>query len=129
MGAMADGGLVVLNEDVVRGLGILPGTLRSAVGREARQLLRQEQTYREQRPAPELEGRTVILVDDGLATGAGTRAAILALRRHRPARIVVAVPAAPQSTCRELADMADDVVCATSQLELEWPSPHLRQNR
>lgn len=117
MGAIADGGLVVLNEDVVRGLGILPGALRSAVEREARQLLRQEQTYREGRPAPELEGRTVILVDDGLATGAGTRAAIQALRRHRPARIVVAVPAAPESTCRELADMADDVVCATT------PSP------
>ncbi|WP_234377124.1 phosphoribosyltransferase [Streptomyces sp. TP-A0356] len=95
MGAIADGGLVVFNEDVVRGLGILPGTLRSAVEREARQLLRQEQTYREGRPAPELEGRTVILVDDGLATGAGTRAATQALRRHRPARIVVAVPAAP----------------------------------
>ncbi|MFJ5556816.1 erythromycin esterase family protein [Streptomyces sp. NPDC093250] len=117
MGAIADGGVVVLNEDVVRGLGLLPGALRSAVEREARELLRQEQTYREGRLAPELEGRTVILVDDGLATGASMRAAIQALRRHRPARIVAAVPAAPESTCRELADMVDDVVCATT------PSP------
>ncbi|MFF0793800.1 erythromycin esterase family protein [Streptomyces spiralis] len=117
MGAIADGGVVVLNEDVVRGLGILPDTLRSAVEQEARELLRREQAYREGRPSPELEGRTVILVDDGLATGASMRAAIQALRRHRPARIVAAVPAAPESTCRELADMADDVVCATT------PSP------
>ncbi|MEU7061179.1 erythromycin esterase family protein [Streptomyces sp. NPDC046197] len=117
MGAIADGGVVVLNEDVVRGLGIVPDTLRSAVEREARELLRQEQTYREGRPAPELEGRTVILVDDGLVTGASMRAAIQALRRHRPARIVAAVPAASESACREPADMADDVVCATT------PSP------
>ncbi|MGW5044239.1 phosphoribosyltransferase [Streptomyces griseoluteus] len=113
MGAIADGGVVVLNDDVVRGVGILPDTLRSAVEREARELRRQERTYREGRPAPELEGRTVILVDDGLATGASMRAAIQALRRHRPARSVAAVPAASESGCRELADMADDVVCAT----------------
>ncbi|MET8177702.1 erythromycin esterase family protein [Streptomyces sp. NPDC005336] len=117
MGAIADGGVVVLNDDVIRGMDIQPETLRRVAEREARELLRREQAYREGRPPPDLEGKKVILVDDGLATGASMRAAIQALRKHRPASIVAAVPAAPQSTCRELAAMVDEVVCATT------PSP------
>ncbi|MDT4943827.1 MAG: hypothetical protein QOH14_560, partial [Pseudonocardiales bacterium] len=114
MGAIASGGVVVLNEDVVRGLGITPEVIQGVVEREGKELLRREQAYREGRPALDVEGKTVILVDDGLATGASMRAAIQALRQLRPGRIVVAVPAAPESTCRELKSLVDDVVCATT---------------
>jgi erythromycin esterase-like protein/predicted phosphoribosyltransferase len=119
MGAMASGGVVVLNDDVVRGLSISSEAIEQAAHREAEELDRRERAYREDRPSPDLTGRTVILVDDGVATGSSMRAAILALRRHRPARIVVAVPAAPESTCQELAAEVDEVVCATT------PSPFL----
>jgi predicted phosphoribosyltransferase len=117
MGAIADGGVVVLNEDVVAGLGIESEIIRNVAGREGRELARREQEYREGRPMEEVFGRTVILVDDGLATGSSMRAAILALRRMRPGRVVVAVPAAPASTCEELRLEVDEVVCATT------PSP------
>jgi erythromycin esterase-like protein/predicted phosphoribosyltransferase len=117
MGAIASGGVVVLNEDVVRGLGVPPEVIRQVAERESRELLRREQAYREGRSMPDVTGKTVIVVDDGLATGASMRAAIQALRQLRPAQIVVAVPAAPESTCQELAAMVDDVVCATT------PSP------
>jgi erythromycin esterase-like protein/predicted phosphoribosyltransferase len=117
MGAIASGGSVVLNEDVVRGLDITPEIIQHVVEQEGKELLRREQAYREGRPAPDVEGKTVILVDDGLATGASMRAAIEAIHQLRPAGIVVAVPAAPDSACRELASLVDDVVCATT------PSP------
>jgi erythromycin esterase-like protein/predicted phosphoribosyltransferase len=119
MGAIASGGVVVLDDDVVRGLRIPPGEVRQVVEREARELLRREQAYRRDRPMVDITGKTVILVDDGLATGASMRAAIVALRRLRPERIVVGVPAAPASTCEELATQVDEVVCATT------PSPFL----
>jgi erythromycin esterase-like protein/adenine/guanine phosphoribosyltransferase-like PRPP-binding protein len=117
MGAIASGGVVVLNEDVVRGIGIPPELIQQAAEKEGRELLRREQAYREGRPPPDVAGKTVIVVDDGLATGASMRAAIQALRRLRPERIVVAVPAAPESTRQELEALADEVVCATT------PSP------
>ena len=117
MGAIASGGVTVINDDVVRGLGMQPEVIQRVAEREGRELLRREQAYRGDRPMPEVAGRTVILVDDGLATGASMRAAIQALRALRPARIVVAVPAAPRSTCPELAAMVDEVICATT------PSP------
>jgi erythromycin esterase-like protein/predicted phosphoribosyltransferase len=117
MGAIASGGVIVLNEDVVRGLGIPSETLREVVERESRELARREQAYREDRPMPEVSGKITILVDDGLATGSSMRAALQALRRLEPARVVVAVPAAPSSTCEELAAEVDEVVCATT------PSP------
>ncbi|MEV7007039.1 phosphoribosyltransferase [Streptosporangium sp. NPDC051022] len=119
MGAIAGGGIVVLNEDIVRGLGISAETVQEAAERQNRELRRQEEVYREGRPSPDLTGRTVIVVDDGLATGASMRAAVEALRRHRPAEIVVAVPTAPVSACHELRAMADEVVCAAT------PSPFL----
>ena len=117
MGAIASGGVTVLNDDVVRGLGIAPEAIQQVAEQEGRELLRREQAYRQGRPFPEVAGKVVIVVDDGLATGSSMRAAIEALRRLAPERIVVAVPAAPESTCRELAALADEVVCATT------PSP------
>ncbi|WP_214410408.1 erythromycin esterase family protein [Sphaerisporangium fuscum] len=123
MGAIAGGGVVVVGEDVVRGLDIAPETMMQVAQREGRELLRREEAYREGRPPPDLAGKTVVVVDDGLATGASMRAAIHALRRARPAAVVVAVPAAPDSTCEDLAALADDVVCATT------PSPFLAIGR
>jgi erythromycin esterase-like protein/predicted phosphoribosyltransferase len=117
MGAIASGGVVVLNDDVVRALSIPPETIQSVVEEEARELERREQAYRGGRPMPDVADKTVVLVDDGLATGASMRAAIQAVRRLHPERIVVAVPAAPQPTCQELSTVVDDVVCATT------PSP------
>ncbi|MDX6287167.1 MAG: hypothetical protein QOG53_2652 [Frankiales bacterium] len=117
MGAIASGGIATINEDVVRGLEISPDTIQQVAESEARELLRREQAYREGRSSLPIGGQTVILVDDGLATGASMHAAILALQQHGPARIVVAVPAAPESTCQELRALVDEVVCATT------PSP------
>jgi predicted phosphoribosyltransferase len=114
MGAIASGGIVVINDDVVRGLRIEPEIIRRVAEQEGRELARREDAYREGRAMSEVAGATVILVDDGLATGASMRAAIQALRRSRPARIVVAVPVAPRSTCEELRREVDDVVCATT---------------
>jgi erythromycin esterase-like protein/predicted phosphoribosyltransferase len=123
MGALGSGGTIVLNEDVVSGLGIEPELIRAVAEREGRELARRGEAYREGRPMPELSGKTVILVDDGLATGSSMRAAILALSRLRPARVVVAVPAAPSSTCAELKLEVDEVVCATT------PSPFFAVGR
>jgi erythromycin esterase-like protein/predicted phosphoribosyltransferase len=117
MGAIASGGVTALNEDIVTELGITSDVIREAAEREGRELARREQAYREGRPMPELSGKTVILADDGLATGSSMQAALLALRRLRPARVVVAVPAAPSSTCEQLRLETDEVVCAAT------PSP------
>jgi erythromycin esterase-like protein/predicted phosphoribosyltransferase len=117
MGAIATGGVVVINDDVVRGLDITSDVLEQVAEQEGRELHRREQAYRDGRPVPELTGATVLLVDDGLATGSSMRAAIIALRERQPGRIVVAVPAAPKSTCQELGAMVDEMVCATT------PSP------
>ncbi|MCU1427858.1 MAG: Erythromycin esterase [Actinomycetia bacterium] len=117
MGAIASGSVIVVNDDVVRGFAIPPETIQRVAEREGAELLRRERLYREGRAMPDVSTKTVILVDDGLATGSSMRAAIQALRRLRPSRIVVAVPAAPDSTCRELASEVDEVVCATT------PSP------
>jgi len=118
-GALASGGRVVLNDDVVRGLGISPQQLRDVAEREGRELIRREAAYRDGRPPTDVTGKTVILVDDGLATGASMFAAVQALREAEPAQIVIAVPAAPESTCREFAGLVDDMVCAS------MPTPFL----
>jgi predicted phosphoribosyltransferase len=112
MGALATGGLRVLNEDVVQALGIPEEVIASVVARERQELERRERLYRDDRPAPEVRGRVVILVDDGLATGSTMRAAVAALRQQRPARIVVAVPVGSPETCAELNAEADEAVCA-----------------
>jgi erythromycin esterase-like protein/predicted phosphoribosyltransferase len=117
MGAIASGGVVVVNDDVVRGLGIPAPVVQEVAEREGRELVRREEAYREGRSNAVLAHKAVILVDDGLATGSSMRAALLALRQLQPATITVAVPAAPESTCRELETEVDEVVCATT------PSP------
>jgi predicted phosphoribosyltransferase len=112
LGAIASGGVRVLNEDVARALPHAEEAIESVTARETAELERREQSYRDGRPAPELHGRTVILVDDGLATGATMRAAVEALRRRDVAKIVVAAPVGAPETCRELQDEVDDIVCA-----------------
>lgn len=110
MGAIASGGVRVLNDEIVELLGISHETIDEVTQRERVELERRERVYRGDRPEPEVEGRTVILVDDGLATGASMRAAVSALRAQNPARIVVAVGVAPPDTYREFAAMVDEVV-------------------
>lgn len=119
VGALASGGRVVVNDDVLRGLGVSPEQLREIAEKEAHELARRETAYREGRPPMAVTGKTVILVDDGLATGSSMLAAVQALRDSEPAEIVIAVPAAPESTCREFAGIVDDVVCAS------MPTPFL----
>jgi putative phosphoribosyl transferase len=117
MGAVAPGGVLVLDDRLVRGLGIPDEVLQETVEKELRELERREAAYRVGRPPLDLEGKTVILVDDGLATGATMRAAALALRKYKPARIVVAVPVASAETCDEFRADVDEIVCALT------PSP------
>jgi predicted phosphoribosyltransferase len=111
MGALASSGVRVLNRDVVRALAIPEDVIAEVTANEAAELQRRERTYRRNRPTPEVAGRTAILVDDGLATGSTMRAAVAALRRQDPSRIVVAVPVGSADTCDELAQEADEVVC------------------
>jgi putative phosphoribosyl transferase len=112
MGAIATGGVRLVNREVVQHLGIPAEVIDRVAAAELEELRRRERAYRDDRPAPEVRGRTVILVDDGLATGASMRAAVAALRQMGPARIVVAVPIAAPSTCEEFQDEVDQVVCA-----------------
>jgi len=111
MGAIAMGGVRVLNEDVVRALRIPPRVIDSIAAKESSELERRDRLYRGTRPAPNVKGRTVILADDGLATGSTMRAAVAALRQKKPREIVVAVPVAAVQTCRELAAEVDEMVC------------------
>jgi predicted phosphoribosyltransferase len=112
MGAVATGGVRVLNDEIVRGLGISEHEIDAAAARELQELARRERLFRGDRPPPDVAGRTVILVDDGLATGATMRAAIHALRQQQPAGIVVAAPTASPDTSEALKAEADDVICA-----------------
>ena len=111
MGAIATGGVRIVNRDVVDALHIPPHVVDRAAAEEARELERRQQSYRGERPEPRVEGQTVILVDDGLATGSTMRAAVAALRQQGPARIVIAVPVAAPSTCQELRHEVDEIVC------------------
>jgi putative phosphoribosyl transferase len=111
MGAIASGGVVVLDEGLVRRLGISRTQLEDAIAREAQELERRENAYDGRRGPPKLEGKTVILVDDGLATGSTMRAASMAVRELKPARVVVAVPVAAAETCDDFRDVVDEVVC------------------
>jgi len=112
MGAIASGGVRVLNDNLVRSLDISRELIDKVAQEELRELERRERAYRDGRPPMEVQDRTVILVDDGLATGSSMRVAALALRQNKPARIVVAVPVAARSTCEEFASEVDEVVCA-----------------
>jgi putative phosphoribosyl transferase len=112
MGAIATGGVRVLDERVVRATGVTRAELDAVTAVERRELERRERQYRGDRPPPDVAGRTVILVDDGLATGSTMRAAVEALREEGAARVVVAVPIAPPETCDAFRDIVDDIVCA-----------------
>ncbi len=114
MGAIASGGVRVLNTEVLRALGI-PGNVVDAVAvREQRELERREQEYRDGRPTPDLSGKIAIIIDDGLATGASMRAAVQSVRAQSPAKIVVAVPTGALETCTQFEQIADQVVCDTT---------------
>lgn len=110
MGAIASGGIRIVSEDVVRALGLSERDLAAVAAAEEANLTRSEQTYGAA-GLPELRDRTVLLVDDGLATGATMRAAAAAVRSHQPARVVVAVPVAPAETCKVIRGEVDEVVC------------------
>jgi predicted phosphoribosyltransferase len=112
MGAIATGGVRVLNDQLVGGLGIPDYIVDEVAAWEQQELMRRDRLYRGDRPPPDVRGRTVILVDDGLATGATMQAAVKALRQQQPARIVVAVPTASPETCELLRAEVDDVICA-----------------
>ena len=114
MGAIASGGVRVVDPEVIRAADVTPEELETVTTAERQELERRETRYRGGRPPASATGRTVILVDNGLATGATMRAAIAALRDQHPARIVVAVPVAPPQTCAEFRAVANDVVCAST---------------
>ena len=111
MGAIAAGGVRVLNDDVVEGLNIPPEVIDAVTAHEQQELARRDRAYRGDRPPPDVAGKVVILVDDGLATGSTMRAAVAAIRQLGPAHVVVAVPTGARPTCQVLAHEADDVVC------------------
>ncbi len=111
MGAIASGGVRVINDDVVQDLDISPAMLDRVLQRERQELARREQIYRNNRPFPSLEGRTVILTDDGIATGATIHAAIMALRQSHPARIILAIPVAASATIDAMYAEVEEMVC------------------
>ena len=114
MGAIATGGVRILDQNLVRMLGIGPDEIERVTAREQRELERRELLYRDNRPAPDVTGRTVVLVDDGLATGSTMRAAVEALRREGARTIVAAVPIAAPDTCESMREEVDDIVCAVT---------------
>lgn len=114
MGAIASGGTMVVNDEVVRMAGITRDVIESAADREWIELARRESCYRGDRPRPSVRGSTIILVDDGLATGSTMRAAAQALRMEEPARLIIAVPVAAQETCAAFRTEVDDIICAVT---------------
>jgi putative phosphoribosyl transferase len=114
IGAIASGGVRVLNEALIRTAGVSQGDIEAVTAAEERELNRRLRRYRGDRSFPEIAGRTVILIDDGLATGSTMQAAVTALRQERPAAIVVAVPTAPPETCDAFRELVDEVVCAVT---------------
>lgn len=114
MGAIASGGILVLNREVVQTLQIDQADIQAAAARERQELERREQAYRGSAPRPDARGKIVILIDDGLATGASMRAAVDGLRQEEPKKIVVAVPTAAPETCRQFEALVDQIVCAAT---------------
>ena len=114
MGAVASGGVRVLDDNVVRLGRVTEEQVQRITLVEQAELERQERTFRGERPFPDLHGKTVILVDDGLATGSTMRAAVAALRLEAPARIIVAVPVGAKETCEAFRELADDTICAVA---------------
>jgi putative phosphoribosyl transferase len=118
MGVIASGGVRILNDMVVNGLGIDNETVNRVTDQEVEALQRRERQYRGDNPGPEVKNRTVIIIDDGLATGTTMRATAVAMRQQGPARIIVAVPVAAPETCDEFRNLVDEVVCAITPREL-----------
>jgi len=114
MGAIATGGVQVLNQEALRALRIPGYVIQEVAAREQEELVRRERLYRGERPFPEVQGKTVILVDDGLATGASMHAAVKALRQQQAGCIVVAVPVAAPETCEQFSREVDDIVCGAT---------------
>jgi predicted phosphoribosyltransferase len=114
IGAIASGDVRILNQDIVDALRIPSAWINEVTEEERQELVRREDAYRDGRPLHDVAGRTAILVDDGLATGASMRAAIVALRALSPRRVVVAVPVAARETCADVRRDADDVICAAT---------------
>jgi putative phosphoribosyl transferase len=114
MGAIASGGVRVLNQYVVQHLRIPERAIEAIATEEQKELERRERAYRDDRPSPDIRGRSVILIDDGLATGSTMRAAVTAIRQQHPASIVVAVPIAARSTCDEFREEVDEIICAVT---------------
>jgi putative phosphoribosyl transferase len=112
IGAIASGGVRVLSDDVIRWYGIPESVIDAVARQELAELERREREYRQGRPLIELRDRIAILVDDGLATGSSMRAAVQAVRTHKPARVVVAVPVGAPEACGEFGDITDETVCA-----------------
>ncbi|WHZ18032.1 MAG: Phosphoribosyl transferase domain protein [Rhodanobacteraceae bacterium] len=117
MGAIASGGAVFLNEGVLRAAGVGDAALHAVAARERAELERRETLYRGARPALEVRGKTVIVVDDGMATGASMQAAVMALRSRQPARVVVAVPVAPAGAAERMDEVADEFVRVLTEVE------------
>lgn len=111
MGAIASGGVTYYNDEIVSQLNLSPGAISEVIASEEKELKRREENYRGENPFPDLKGKTVILIDDGIATGATTRAAIKALKKQNPKRIVLAVPVAAASTVAEMAKEVDEIIC------------------
>jgi putative phosphoribosyl transferase len=111
MGAIASGGVRVLNYDVISWLGISSKTIDAVAAKELKELQRRDRVYRGDRSQPDIRDRIVILIDDGIATGSTIRAAISVLKPQRPAQLIVAIPVAPPSTCTALSQEVDDVIC------------------
>lgn len=118
MGAIAGGGICFLNHSLIRALGIPQQAIDAVMAREKTELARRQRIFNIG-PPPEIRGKTIILIDDGLATGASMRAAVTAARGHHPARMVVAVPVAAESVCREFAEEVDEFVCVHAPEHLE----------
>jgi putative phosphoribosyl transferase len=114
MGAIATGGVRIIDQQIVQMFGISDEAIDRVTATEQRELERREQLYRDGRPAPDVKGRTTILIDDGLATGSTMRAAVQALRQEGARKIVIAVPVAPPETCEAFRDEVDDIICAVT---------------
>ncbi|QHW00213.1 phosphoribosyltransferase [Spirosoma endbachense] len=112
MGAISSGGIVVMNESLIRSKAISPETIAQVVKVESQELERRERAYRADKPAQTISGKTIFLIDDGLATGASMKAALLAIKQQNPAQLIIAVPVATEQSCDELQHEADLVICA-----------------